>query len=78
MTIRRLTPNQTPGLTDLDPFPFGKAHYGVPMQDVPVGYLHWVWHNVAPTDDNKKKVLNYIKENLNVLKMENRDLIWSK
>lgn len=77
MTIRRLIPNQTPGLTALDTFPFGKFT-GMLMQDVPVSYLHWVWHNISPTDSNKQRVLNYIKENLNALKMEDKDLIWSK
>ena len=31
-------------LCDSDPMPFGK-HKGIPMQDVPASYLHWLWAN---------------------------------
>lgn len=61
-------------LTDTDPFPFG-MHKGKPMQDVPVEYLHWVWFNA--NGPHAEKVKEYIRENLNALKMEKRDLIWS-
>lgn len=81
-------------LTDTSLMPFGK-YKGLPMQDIPVHYLHWLWHSsntgflkyddqnknhLALYDMNKpgNQVLGYIKENLNALKLENKDLIWSK
>lgn len=63
-------------LTDTDPMPFG-MHKGKPMQEVPVTYLHWLWHNATP-QGNGIAVFEYIKNNIDALKMENKDLIWSK
>lgn len=63
-------------LEDTDPMPFG-AHSGKPMQDVPAAYLHWCWNNVKPTNDKAKQVLEYIKTNLEALKKEHKDGIWS-
>lgn len=64
-------------LTDTDPMPFGKygPSQGDPrlMQDVPATYLHWLWHNSTASD---ARVRDYIKRNLNALRMENTDLIW--
>jgi len=64
-------------LEDTSPMPFGKFK-GKPMQDVPVSYLHWLWHNINPPTNSNVDVLEYIKENMDALKMENKDLIWSK
>jgi hypothetical protein len=61
-------------LEDTSPMPFGK-HRGVPMQDIPVGYLHWLWSN-GKKDDARCNVADYIRRNLNALKLENKDLIW--
>lgn len=59
-------------LYDDSKMPFGK-HKGKLMQDVPVNYLHWFWHN----GDKQSSVGLYIKENINAFKLENKDLIWS-
>lgn len=59
-------------LDDNSKMPFGK-YKGLLMSDVPVNYLHWYWHN----GDKRSDVGEYIKENLDALKMENKDLIWS-
>lgn len=61
-------------LTDTDLMPFGE-HKGKPMQDVPVGYLHFLWHRGLKTED--KPVANYIRTNLQALRKENPDLIWT-
>lgn len=61
-------------MTDTDLMPFGKFK-GKPMQDVPVSYLHYLWQNGMKQESSE--VANYIRDNLNALKMENRDLIWS-
>lgn len=58
--------------------PFG-MHKGKPMQDVPVSYLHWLWtkegwHRAAARGN---PVADYTFENLEAMKMENPDLIWS-
>jgi uncharacterized protein (DUF3820 family) len=58
-------------LSDTDPMPFGK-YKKQPMHDVPVDYLHWLWNNNL----NEGPVKEYIKQNLNALKQENKDLIW--
>ena len=60
-------------LKDTDPMPFGK-HKGVPMQDVPVGYLHWVYTQV----EKDGPVIQYIKDNLDTLRCEDQDLIWER
>jgi uncharacterized protein (DUF3820 family) len=60
-------------LDDLDPMPFGK-HRGIPMQDVPARYLHWLWTNGA--DKEKSQVADYIRRNLNALKIDYPDGIW--
>ena len=59
-------------LTHLSEMPFGK-HQGTPMQDVPASYLHWLY-----TNDVQGKVLRYIKENLNELKLNFSDGIWER
>lgn len=61
-------------LDDLSPMPFGK-HKGVPMQDVPAAYLHWLWSN-GKADDALCPVTLYIKQNLNALKQEYPNGIW--
>lgn len=58
--------------TDDDLMPFGK-HKGEPIQDVPVNYLHWLYQQKPLSD---KRLQAYIETNLNVLKFENKDLIW--
>lgn len=58
-------------LDDTSLMPFGQ-YKGTPMSDVPVGYLHWYWHNGEPTHS----VYIYIRKNIDALKMENKDLIW--
>lgn len=61
-------------LTDDCAMPFGK-HKGKLMQDVSVEYLHWIWHEGAK--NQQTSIAGYIRENLDVLKTENKDLIWS-
>lgn len=62
-------------LQDDDPMPFGK-HKGEPMEDVPVGYLHWLWHNGMKSKTKESDVAEYIQRNMSALKMENKDLVW--
>lgn len=64
-------------LGDTDRMPFG-AHKGMPMQDVPAKYLHWIWHNTSPTSETIKAVHKYIEDNIDALRMEDNDLLWSK
>ena len=62
-------------LTDTDPMPFGK-YKGTPMQDVPASYLHWLWSN-GKKSDHIDKVAIYIRRNLNALKTEHPDGLWT-
>lgn len=62
-------------MSDLDPMPFGK-HKGVPMQDVPASYLHWLWSN-GMKEDKVSPVADYIRRNIPALKKEIPDAIWS-
>lgn len=55
--------------------PFGK-HKGEPMQDVPASYLHYIWQN-GLKDDKLSNVADYIRRNLNALKMEHKDGVWA-
>lgn len=61
-------------LQDTSAMPFGK-YKGTPMQDVPVGYLHWLWINGKKADESCR-VGRYIRRNLSALRMEDKDLIW--
>ncbi len=62
-------------LSDTDPMPFGK-HKGVPMQDVPASYLHYLWQN-GMKEDRQSPVADYIRRSLSALRVEHPDLIWS-
>lgn len=62
-------------MTDTDPMPFGK-YKGTPMQDVSASYLHWLWTN-GKKDDKADPVACYIRDNINALKLELPDAIWS-
>jgi uncharacterized protein (DUF3820 family) len=61
-------------LTDTDQMPFGK-YKGIPMQDVPASYLHWLW--TQDGFDKNSQIGVYITENLAGLKQEYKDGIWS-
>lgn len=62
-------------LEDTDSMPFGK-HKGVPMQDVPAQYLHYLWTN-GMSSDQAGNVADYIRRNLSALKQEYPDGIWN-
>lgn len=61
-------------LQDADLMPFGK-HRGVAMQDVPASYLHWLWTN-GKNVDKQCPVADYIRRNMNALRIEYPDGIW--
>ena len=61
-------------LDDLSPMPFGK-HKGTPMQDVPASYFHWLWTEIQ--HDKSSPVGDYIRRNLNALRKELPDAIWT-
>lgn len=54
--------------------PFGK-YKGEPLMDVPAAYFHWLWEQKPISD---KRLQTYIEDNMDGLKMENKDLIWSR
>lgn len=62
-----------PTFEDDDIFPFGK-YKGERFEDVPADYFHWIWINKVYVGNVRLE--NYIKNNLHVLKTENKDLIW--
>ena len=62
-------------LSDTDPMPFGK-HSGLPMQDVPADYLHYLWQN-GLKNNKQSNVADYIRRNIEALKKEYADGIWS-
>lgn len=66
---------QASELTDLDPMPFGE-HKGKPMQDVPAAYLHYLWAS-GKNQDKTCPVARYIRRNLDALRKEHKDGIWS-
>jgi len=55
--------------------PFGK-HKGKTMENVPVNYLHWFFHECKPNNLEGVRVISYIKRNIESLREENTDLIW--
>lgn len=64
-----------PELTDTDPMPFG-MHKDKPLQDVPASYLHYLWANGLKSN-KQSPVADYIRRNINALKQELPDAIWS-
>lgn len=62
-------------LDDTSPMPFGK-HRGEPMQDVPASYFHYLWTN-GKREDKLCPVADYIRRNLEALKLEHKDGLWS-
>jgi len=62
-------------LQDTDLMPWG-AHKGKRMQDVPAGYLHWLWAKFGKKDDKQCRVADYIRRNTNALKLEYPNGIW--
>ena len=61
-------------LQDTDPMPFG-AHKGVPMQDVPAQYFHYLW-TTGKEHDKQCPVADYIRRNKVALEQEYEDGIW--
>lgn len=66
---------KSPALTDTDKMPFGK-HKGEPMQDIPPGYLKWLYNNIKENGKTSfnEPVFNYIHNSRDALKMEGVDL----
>lgn len=64
-------------LTDASPMPPGWVHSGTPMAQVPVDYLHHLWHNCGLKHNPESNLADYIRRSLSALKKENKDLIWS-
>lgn len=62
-------------LDDTDPMPFGK-HKGIPMQDVPAAYLHWLWTNGKRREMLTCRVADHIWRNMSALQSEHKDGIW--
>ena len=65
-------------LSDTDPMPFGKYSKTSPptlMQDVPASYLFWLWTN-GKKEDHRCPVADYIRRNINALRMDYPDGIW--
>lgn len=64
-----------PALSDLDRMPFGK-HKGECMQDIPPGYLKWLYNNIRENgvSASNQMVFNYIHNSRDALKMEGVDL----
>ncbi len=62
-------------LEDTSPMPFGK-YAGEPMQDIEVSYFHYLWTN-GLREDKHSNVADYIRRNLEALKLEDEDLLWS-
>lgn len=68
-----MKPEKKPSYNDKDKMPFGK-HKGELLQDVPVSYLHWIYHNI--NSGSNISLQHYIENNIDALKMENKDLLW--
>ena len=62
-------------LDDLSSMPFGKWR-GVPMQDIDASYFHWLFQNGLRHKPNDP-VADYIWRNMEALKKEYPDGIWS-
>lgn len=63
-----------PTFTEDDLMSFGK-YVNVPLAEVPASYLHWLYTEAEQVDE---RLLNYIRNNLHVLKSEHPDGIWTR
>lgn len=63
-------------LSDTDRMPFGK-HKDECMQDVPASYYHFLWRSGLKNETKHNPVADYISRNLDALKMEYADGIWT-
>lgn len=61
--------SKTEVLTDESPMPYGKKYKGMTMANVPADYLMWFYLNVN-RDPFSQPVIDYIKENMDVIKSE--------
>lgn len=64
-------------MQDEDLMPYGKFR-GIKMANVPASYLLWLGDEIKKTAPNKrtlqnKSLLEYIEDNMDVLKKENRN-----
>lgn len=65
-------------LRDTDIMPFGQyTNRKTLMQDVPASYFHWLWCKGLKHETKTNPVADYIKRNLDALKAEYPDGIWS-
>ena len=65
-------------LRDDDLMPFGQKYRGILMQDVPASYLHWMWTEAGFKQKTKTDpVADYIQRNLEALKMEYKNGLWT-
>ena len=46
------------------------------MQDVPASYFHYLWTN-GMKEDKQSNVADYIRRNLNALRQEHKDGVWT-
>lgn len=70
-------------LEDTDPMPFGKygpkpKGEGFVMSDVPAAYFHYLWEAGLKNEVKSNPVAEYINRNLEALKSEDEDKIWSR
>lgn len=72
--MKRITKTMNNPLSDTDKMPFGK-YKGKLLQDVPASYLHYLWQN-GLKEDKQSNVADYIRRNLDALKMEHKDGLW--
>ena len=56
-------------LTDKSPMPFGKAHKGERMIDIPARYLLW-FHDSVKSDDFSASVHAYVDANIEVIRSQ--------
>lgn len=63
-------------MSDNDLMPFGK-YKGVTLENVPANYFHWLWFEAGVQHNKHHKLHDYISDNIDSFRQENKDLIWS-
>ena len=66
----------TIGMNDDSLMPFGK-YKGKALESIPASYFHWLWFEAGVKNQRNHVLHDYISENINAFKDENKDLIWS-
>jgi hypothetical protein len=51
---------------------------GWPVETVPVGWLHWYWHNAGVGGQKHINIIAHIREHMDAIKSADPALVWTE